>query len=281
MAIHPTAVVDPSAQVARTATIGPWCVVGPGVTIGDDTVLQSHVVVESHTRIGKGNEIFPFAYIGGTPQDKKFKGENTFCEIGNGNQIREHVTMHRGTGNGGGHTRVGNDNLIMGNVHIAHDCVIHNGCIIANNTMLAGHIVVNDWANIGGGAGIHHFVVVGTCAFVGAMARVSKDVPPFMIVEGNPAEVRGHNHIALARRGFTEGDIEAMKEAYKRLFRDRGGHLAEKISGLMAKFPGLRSVDILCQAVNAQARGVHGRSLEVQRTDDSRAPRVDTRAPAQ
>jgi UDP-N-acetylglucosamine acyltransferase len=127
---------------------------------------------------------------------------------------------------------------------------------------------VQDHANLGGGAGIHHFVVIGTCAFVGAMARVSMDVPPFMIVEGNPAEVRGHNHIAMARRGFTETDIEAMKEAYKRLFRDRGGSLAEKISGLVAKYPGVRSVDILVNAVNAQARGVHGRSLETQRLDD-------------
>jgi UDP-N-acetylglucosamine acyltransferase len=139
--------------------------------------------------------------------------------------------------------------------------------------MLAGHSVVQDNANVGGGAGIHHFVVIGTCAFVGAMARVSMDVPPFMIVEGNPAEVRGHNHIAMARRGFTETDIEAMKEAYKRLFRDRGGSLAEKISGLMAKYPGVRSVEILVNAVNAQARGVHGRSLETQRLDDRRGRR--------
>ena len=116
---------------------------------------------------------------------------------------------------------------------------------------------MQDNANVGGGAGIHHFVVIGTCAFVGAMARVSMDVPPFMIVEGNPAEVRGHNHIAMARRGFTETDIEAMKEAYKRLFRDRGGSHAEKVSGLMAKYPGVRSVEILVNAVNAQARGVH------------------------
>jgi UDP-N-acetylglucosamine acyltransferase len=156
----------------------------------------------------------------------------------------------------------------MGTVHIAHDCIVGNGCILANNAMLAGHAVVQDSANLGGGAGIHHFVVIGTCAFVGAMARVSMDVPPFMIVEGNPAEVRGHNHIAMARRGFNETDIEAMKEAYKRLFRDRGGSLAEKISGLVAKYPGVRSVDILVNAVNAQARGVHGRSLETQRPDD-------------
>lgn len=273
MPIHPTAVVHPSASVADGATVGPWCIVGPEVIIGEGTVLHSHVVVESHTRIGTQNEIFPFAYVGGTPQDKKFIGEITRCEIGDRNLIREHATIHRGTANGGGMTRIGNDNLIMGNVHIAHDCMIRNGTILANNTMLAGHAVVEDFGNIGGGAGIHHFVVVGTCAFVGAMARVSKDVPPFMIVEGNPAEVRGHNHIALARRGYTEEDIEAMKEAYKRLFRDRGGQLGEKISGLQAKYPKSRSVEILCNAVNAQARGVHGRSLEVQRTDDRHSAR--------
>lgn len=268
MTTHPTAIVHPSARLAKGVVIGPWCHVGPDVDIGADTVLHSHVVVEERTRIGRGNEIFPFAYLGGTPQDKKFRGETTTCEIGDNNQIREHVSIHRGTENGGGHTRIGNDNLIMGTVHIAHDCIIGDGCILANNTMLAGHAVVKDYANVGGGAGIHHFVVIGTCAFVGAMARVSMDVPPFMIVEGNPAEVRGHNHIALARRGYTEEDIEAMKEAYKRLFRERGGHLAEKISGLIAKYPGLRSVQTLCEAVTAQARGVHGRSLEIQRTDN-------------
>jgi len=242
MPIHPTAIVDPTARISPSAEVGPWCVVGPEVSVGDRTVLQSHVVVEANTRIGRENRIFPFAYIGGTPQDKKFNGEKAWC--------------------------VGSDNLIMGTVHIAHDCIVGNGCILANNAMLAGHAVVQDSANLGGGAGIHHFVVIGTCAFVGAMARVSMDVPPFMIVEGNPAEVRGHNHIAMARRGFNETDIEAMKEAYKRLFRDRGGSLAEKISGLVAKYPGVRSVDILVNAVNAQARGVHGRSLETQRPDD-------------
>jgi UDP-N-acetylglucosamine acyltransferase len=268
MPIHPTAIVDPSARISPTAEVGPWCVVGPEVSIGDGTVLASHVVVEANTRIGRDNRIFPFAYVGGTPQDKKYAGEKAWCEIGDRNHVREHVTIHRGTENGGGWTRIGSDNLIMGTVHIAHDCIVGNGCILANNAMLAGHAVVQDSANLGGGAGIHHFVVIGTCAFVGAMARVSMDVPPFMIVEGNPAEVRGHNHIAMARRGFTETDIEAMKEAYKRLFRDRGGSLAEKISGLVAKYPGVRSVDILVNAVNAQARGVHGRSLETQRTDD-------------
>ena len=270
MSIHPTAIVDPSARLAKDVTVGPWSVVGPEVSIGEGTVLHPHVIVEAHTRIGRQNQIFPFAYVGGTPQDRKYFGERTTCEIGDRNQIREHVTIHRGTENGGGVTRVGNDNLIMGTVHVAHDCIIGNGCILANNVMLAGHSVVQDHANLGGGAGIHHFVVIGTCAFVGAMARVSMDVPPFMLVEGNPAEVRGHNHIAMARRGFTETDIEAMKEAYKRLFRDRGGSMAEKISGLMAKYPGGRSVEILVNAVNAQARGVHGRSLEAQRGDDRR-----------
>ena len=210
--IHPTAVVHASARISPAATVGPWCVVGPEVSIGDGTVLDSHVVVESNTRIGRDNRLFPFSYVGGTPQDKKFHGEDCHCEIGDRNQIREHVTIHRGTANGGGWTRIGSDNLIMGTVHIAHDCIIGNGCVLANNAMLAGHSVVQDHGNLGGGAGIHHFVVIGTCAFVGAMARVSMDVPPFMIVEGNPAEVRGHNHIAMARRGFTETEIEAMKE---------------------------------------------------------------------
>lgn len=167
MPIHSSSIIDPSARIAPTAEIGPWCIVGPEVSIGDGTVLMNNVVVESHTRIGRQNTIFPFAYVGGTPQDKKFTGEKSWCEIGDRNQIREHVTIHRGTENGGGWTRVGSDNLIMGTVHIAHDCIVGTSCILANNVMLAGHSVVQDNANVGGGAGIHHFVVIGTCAFVG------------------------------------------------------------------------------------------------------------------
>jgi UDP-N-acetylglucosamine acyltransferase len=262
-------------------TIGPWCVVGPGVTVGEGTELVSHVVIDRDTTIGRENVLHPFTVVGGPPQDKKYHGERTTLEVGDRNQIREYASIHRGTANGGGVTVVGSDNLIMGCVHVAHDCRIGSGVILANNAMVAGHVTVEDGANVGGGAGLHHFVRVGTRSFVGAMARVSKDVPPFMIVEGNPADVRGHNAIAMRRMGLVDAEVEAMKDAYKRLFRDRGGSIVEKIGLLRRDYPGFGSVCTLCDSVLQTAGGVHGRAQENQRTDDKRGLRVPaTGAPA-
>lgn len=272
--IHPTAVVDASARLGDGVIIGPWCVVGPECEIGAGTELRSHVVVGPYTTIGRQNVLHPFSVVGGEPQDMKFHGERTTLEIGDRNQIREHATIHRGTGNGGGRTVIGSDNLIMAVAHIAHDCVIGDGVVIANNVMLAGHVHVEDFAGIGGGAGVHHFGRVGTCAFIGAMARCSKDVPPFMIVEGNPAEVRGYNHIAMKRRGYVDEDIDAIKEAYKQLFFKKGGSSLDKVSGLRSKYAHSRPVQILCDMVLEAGAGVNGRALEVHRTDDKRASRV-------
>jgi UDP-N-acetylglucosamine acyltransferase len=274
--IHPTAVVDSSAKLAPGAVIGPWCVVGPDVTIGDDTELVSHVVIDRDTVIGRENVLHPFTVVGGPPQDKKYHGERTTLEVGDRNQIREYASIHRGTSNGGGVTVVGSDNLIMGCVHIAHDCRIGSGVILANNAMVAGHVTVCDGANVGGGAGLHHFVRVGTRSFVGAMARVSKDVPPFMIVEGNPAEARGHNAIAMRRIGLGDAEIEAMKDAYKRLFRDRGGSILAKLDALRADYGAFASVMTLCDAVLETTGGVHGRAQESARSDDKRGIRVGT-----
>jgi len=277
--IHPTAVVDASAKLASGVVVGPWCVVGPGVTIGEGTELVSHVVIDRDTTIGRENVLHPFTVVGGPPQDKKYHGERTTLEVGDRNQIREYASIHRGTANGGGVTAVGSDNLIMGCVHVAHDCRIGSGVILANNAMVAGHVTVCDGANVGGGAGLHHFVRVGTRAFVGAMARVSKDVPPYMIVEGNPAEVRGHNAIAMRRLGLGDGEVEAMKECYKRLFRERGGSILEKVAALRGEFPDFTSVQTLCDAVLESAGGVHGRAQENHRGDDKRGVRV-AKAPA-
>ena len=272
--IHPTAIVDASAVLADSVRVGPYCVIGPDVTIGERTALHNHVIVQSLTTIGMDNEIYPFSVLGADPQDRKFQGETAYCTIGDRNRIREHVTIHRGTANGGYYTRLGSDNLVMVAAHIAHDCVIGDHVTIANQVMLAGHVRIEDGGNIGGGAGIHHFVTVGSCAFVGGMARISRDVPPFMIVEGNPAEVRAVNSIAMNRGGYDAQDIDAVKDAFRRLFRDNGGTMTEKVASVRKVLPGVTAVTALCDALIATADGVHGRALEHTRLDDKRAAEV-------
>lgn len=276
--IHPTAIVDPLAEVAETATIGAYCIIGPEVVVGEHCMLHNHVTIQRSTIIGESNVFYPFSVIGADPQDRKYHGEHSVCEIGNHNQIREHVTIHRGTGNGGGVTRIGNENLIMVSAHIAHDCILGDRIAIANQVMLAGHVRVRDDANIGGGAGIHHFTTIGDCAFVGGLARITKDVPPFMIVEGNPAEVRAINGIAMTRRGFRPEHIDAVKDAFKRLYRDNGHTMSDKIETLRHEYCDVEPVIKLCCALKATAEGLHGRALETLRTDDKRIvdPLIDT-----
>lgn len=223
--IHPTAIIDSKSEIGRDVEIGPYSVVGPGVCIGEGCVLQSHVTITGPCIIGSGNIFYPYSVIGADPQDLKFRGEDSSLVIGDRNQIREHVTIHRGTRNGGGVTEVGHDNLIMVAAHIAHDCVVGSHCVIANMVMLGGHAVVEDCANIGGGTGVHHYTTIGKLSFVAGLSRVKRDVPPFMKVEGDPLEVRGVNTIALSRRHYSEDEINGLKEAYKRLFfhHHRGG----------------------------------------------------------
>ena len=267
MTIHPTAVVDPTAQIDPSVRIGPYCVIGPRVEIGADTELVHHVSIPSDTSVGSGNVLHPFAVVGGEPQDRKYDGEQTKCVIGNHNEIREHATIHRGTENGGGVTRVGDGNLLMVGCHIAHDCQIGDEVVIANQVMLAGHVHIGDYANIGGGAGVHHFATVGTCAFVGGLARISRDVPPYTIVEGHPAEVRALNVISLTRRGFDSESIDAMKDAFKRLFRGNG-NASSQVDMLRDEYGHLPAVTSLCDAIDASSNGTHGRALESQRKDD-------------
>jgi UDP-N-acetylglucosamine acyltransferase len=269
--VHPTAIVDPSSHLDKGVSVGPYCVIGPNVRIGAGSVLHNHVTIQRDTEIGCENVIYPFTVIGGDPQDRKYAGEPTVLIIGDRNQIRELVTIHRGTGNGGGTTRLGSDNLIMGTVHIAHDCIIGDHVIMANNVMLAGHIRIEDGANIGGGVGIHHFATVGTCAFVGGMARVPKDVPPYLVVEGSPAEPRKVNEVLLTRRGVPALHVEALKDAFKRLYRDNGAPISEKVVDLRREYAGIPEIVHLCDSLDASARGVHGRALETRRTDDKRA----------
>ncbi|MHC4413902.1 MAG: acyl-ACP--UDP-N-acetylglucosamine O-acyltransferase [Planctomycetota bacterium] len=269
--IHSTAIVDSSAEIAASVKIGPYCVIGPEVRLSLGTVLHNHVTIQALTSIGEDNEVYPFVVLGADPQDRKFQGERAHCVIGDRNRIREHVTVHRGTHNGGGVTQIGNDNLIMVSAHIAHDCRLADHLTIANQVMLAGHVQVEDGANIGGGAGVHHFATVGTCAFVGGLARITKDVPPFMIVEGNPAEVRAVNSIAMTRQGYDAEHIEAVKDAFRRLFRENDTATAEKLDDLRRCYPHIRAVMTLCDALAAAANGIHGRAREVDRADNKRA----------
>ncbi|MDP6158476.1 MAG: acyl-ACP--UDP-N-acetylglucosamine O-acyltransferase [Phycisphaerales bacterium] len=265
--VHPTAIVDPSAELADDVQIGAYSVVGPHVSIGNGTVLMNHVTVSQRTRIGERNRLHPGCVVGGDPQDRKYEGEPTACRIGDDNEIREHTTIHRGTGNGVGETIIGSGNLLMVGSHVAHDCHIGDRTVIANQVMLAGHVAVEDGASIGGGVGIHHFATIGRFSFVGGLARISRDVPPFMIVEGHPAEVRAVNVIGMLRNGFEQADVDAMKEVHRCLFR-HGGAAAAELPMLRDRFASLDAVQHLCAAVEASAAGMHGRARESSRSDD-------------
>tara|TARA_Y100000589_G_scaffold292523_1_gene296711 strand:+ start:1111 stop:1941 length:831 start_codon:yes stop_codon:yes gene_type:complete len=265
--IHETAIIDPAARISAEATIGPYCVIGPDVEIGPGTRLLNHVTVQCLTRIGSNNVVYPYAVLGADPQDKKYDGERTECLIGDGNEIREHVTIHRGTGNGGGVTKLGDGNLIMVGCHIAHDCIIGHETVIANQVMLAGHVMIEDRVGIGGGAGVHHYVTLGQSAFIGGLARVSRDVPPFMIVEGHPAEVRAVNVVAMSRLGYSSDQIDSMKEVYRRLFRDNG-NMSSAIEVVRSEFADFPAIMSICDSLEDSAKGTHGRAREACRTDD-------------
>lgn len=231
--IHPTAIVSPLAHIGNNVRIGPYCIVGANVGIGDDCVLHSHVVVEGHTKIGRHNEFFPFAAIGGKTQDLKYLGEPTCLEIGDHNVFRENTTIHRGTV-AETPTLIGNHNLFLCYSHVAHDCRIGNHVILSNSVGLAGHIIVEDHAIISGFAAAHQFCRIGMHSIVGGLSKVTQDIPPFMIVDGHPASTRGVNLVGLQRRGFPEEDIKAIKFAYKKLFLKKDGNLANSISSLKA-----------------------------------------------
>jgi UDP-N-acetylglucosamine acyltransferase len=265
--IHSTAVVDASARIGEDVEVGAYCFVGPGVDVGNGTILMEHVHVKANTTLGEGNVVHPFAAVGGDPQDRKFHGEHTVLRIGDRNQIREHVTIHRGTANGGGETVIGSDCLLMVGTHVAHDCVLGDRVTLANQVMLAGHVTVGDHATIGGGAGVHHYATIGRLSFVGGLTRIGRDVPPFMIAEGHPSEVRALNTIGLVRSGFSQDTIDALKACYKGLFRD-SRPATDQLPELRAAHAGVPEVEELCAAVEAASAGTHGRSREATRQDD-------------
>jgi len=217
--IHPTALVDAGAELADGVEVGPYAVIGAHVRIGAGTTIGAHCVVEGHTTIGANNRIFQFASIGAAPQDKKYRDEPTRLEIGDGNTIREFVTINTGTVQDQGLTAVGDDNWIMAYVHIAHDCRIGSHTIIANATQLGGHVHLGDWAFLGGLSGVHQFVRVGPHAMTGFQTRLSQDLPPFVTAAGNPAEVTGINAEGLRRRGFSAERIAQVKRMHRALYR--------------------------------------------------------------
>ncbi|SMB78033.1 acyl-[acyl-carrier-protein]--UDP-N-acetylglucosamine O-acyltransferase [Pasteurella testudinis DSM 23072] len=217
--IHSSAIIEDGAKIGADVVVGPFCIIGADVEIGERTVLHSHVVVRGHTKIGRDNQIFQFASIGEVNQDLKYNGEPTKTIIGDRNRIRESVTIHRGTVQGGGVTRVGDDNLLMINTHIAHDCQIKNRCILANNATLAGHVELDDFVIVGGMSAIHQFVVIGAHVMLGGGSMVSQDVPPYVMAQGNHAQPFGVNLEGLKRRGFDKPAMHAIRNVYKLIYR--------------------------------------------------------------
>jgi len=218
--IHPTAIVADGAQIADDAIIGPYCIISSQAVIGSKTELISHVVVEGNTTLGSGNRVSPFAVLGGMTQDLKFKGGNPGVRIGDNNTIREYVTINAAT-NDGDFTTVGNGCHILAYSHIAHCCRIGNGVVIVNACQIAGHVVIEDFATIEGSVGIVQFLRIGSMAYIGAMSKITKDVPPYMIANGDPLEVRGFNKIGMERKGVSEEGRKAIKEAYRILYRQK------------------------------------------------------------
>lgn len=241
--IHPTAVIEEGAKIGKNVEIGAFCFIGSEVVIGDNCKLKSHVVIEGNTTIGKGNTIYSFAVIGQQPQDLKYKGEKSRIEIGNNNSIREHCTIHPGTEGDNMVTIVGNNNLLMINVHIAHDCVIGDNCVFANNATLAGHVHVDDYAVIGGLAGIHQKVRIGKHAMIGGMTGVGSDVIPYgVVIEERNASLVGINLIGLKRRNFTKEEIDNLRHFYKDAFCVEGESLFDVIKELKKKYKGSKVV---------------------------------------
>ena len=219
-AIHPTAIIDPGAELAADVEVGAYTLIGPKVRIGAGSRIGPHCVIEGQTVMGRNNRVWQFCSLGAAPQDKKYAGEDTTLEIGDGNTIREFCTFNRGTAQDAGATRVGNDNWIMAYVHLAHDCQIGSHTIFANNAQLAGHVQVGDWAILGGFTVVHQFVKIGAHAISGMGSILFKDLPPFVTCAGNPAAPHGTNNEGLKRRGFSADQIENIRRAYKVIYKN-------------------------------------------------------------
>jgi UDP-N-acetylglucosamine acyltransferase len=258
-AIHPTALVDGKAELDPSVTVGPYAVIGAAVRIAAGTTIGAHCVIEGRTTIGRDNRIFPFASLGAAPQDMKYGGEPTELVIGERNTIREFCTFNRGTAQDAGATRIGDDNWIMAYVHIAHDVQLASRTILANNATLAGHVHVGDWAIVGGLTGVHQFVKIGAHAMTGFQSHVAQDVPPFMMVAGNPLAVHGFNVEGLRRRGFSRERIAQVKQMHRLLYRD--GLTLEQAKAAIGALKGQvadgdADVQLLLDFIAAATRGI-------------------------
>ena len=253
--IHPTAVISDSARIGDDVQIGPYSIVGDDVEVGAGTRIDSHVVINGPTKIGRDNRIYQFASVGDDPQDKKYADEPTRLTIGDRNTIREFCTISRGTVQDEGHTILGDDNWIMAYVHIAHDCVVGNKTIMANNVTLAGHVHVGDWVIFGGFSGAHQFAKIGPHAFLGMYAGVNRDVPAYTMVSGQPAVPRGINSEGLKRRDFSEDQIRNIKNAYRLVYR-KGLKLADAIDEIEARCETQPELVIFLESLRASERGL-------------------------
>ena len=255
--IHPQAIVSPQAELAADVSVGPFTVIGPDVHIGPGTVIGPHAVINGPTTIGAENRIFQFASIGDAPQDKKYKGEPTRLEIGDRNIFRESCTINRGTTHDQGVTRIGNDNLFMAYTHVAHDCVVGNNTVFSNCAALGGHVEIGDWVGLGGLSAVHQYTKIGAHAFLAGGAIVTRDVPPYLMVAGNPAAPHAVNAEGLKRRGYTEEQIRHIREAYRILYRSdlKLKEALEKMQPMAATQPEIQAfVDFIGRSTRSIVR---------------------------
>jgi len=259
--IADTACIDPRAELSDEVEIGPYCVIGPEVRIGRGTRLIAHVCLIGRVLLGEYNQIYPYVVVGGEPQDLSYRGEPTWVEIGDHNVLREGVTIHRGTPKEDGATRLGSRNYLMANVHVGHDCVLGDRIVVANNTMFAGHIHVESNANISGGVGLHQFVTIGAFSYIGGLSRIYHDVPPYMLVEGNPSKVRCINVVGLKRHGLSAEAISSLHEAHRLIYRAR---MSVRQAAEILEANGQLGTEVrrLLEFIADQQLGKHGRSRE-------------------
>jgi UDP-N-acetylglucosamine acyltransferase len=253
--IHQTALIDSKAILDSSVEVGAYSVIGPEVELGADCQIGHHVVIEGPTKIGAGCRVFPFASLGLEPQDKKFQGERSHLEIGKDNTIREYVTINRGTEVGGGITKLGDNGWIMAYCHIAHDCIVGNHVTMSNGVTLGGHVIVKDYANIGGLSGVHQFCRIGEYAIVGGQSMITQDVVPFAMAAGNRAKLAGVNYIGLDRKGFTSEEIDIINQAFKIFFKS-GLTRDVAVKKLKEEFPESAHIDMFADFIQSSERGV-------------------------
>lgn len=253
--IHPTAIIQPGARLADNVSVGAYTVIGEHVVIGSGTTVASHVVIEGWTEIGCDNKIFQFSSIGADPQDLKYAGQKTYLKMGDRNRIREFTTLNRGTEEGGGLTKIGNDNLFMAYSHVAHDCIVHDQVVLANGATLAGHVEVESSAILGGLVAVHQFCRVGCHTMISGGSMVNQDVPPYTVAQGDRAKTVGLNLIGLKRRGFSEETIRGIKKAYRKVFR-AGLNLEEALEIIAEEIEPSPELDHFVNFIKDSQRGI-------------------------